>query len=185
MNPRSTSARVPGKPNLANNKSRLAKVLPAQPRLGAQGSMQPRSGVTTRDRGGKGRKRAELQATVLLDKGQGQDGKCCRRQLRQHRNQRLGLFKAAEIDAPVWRTIKKPPLCRGGFGSTQAVRPRGDWINRSQVRLGPRGWTGQRRGRGGSCERCARASLPCPGQRGSAHRPRCSAPDPGNPRSTG
>jgi len=58
-------------------------------------------------------------------------------------------------------------------------------LSRWQERSEPRGWTRQQPGRGGSCEHCARASLPCPGQHGSECRPRCSAHDPGNPESTG
>ena len=74
---------------------------------------------------------------------------------------------------------KKPPPCGGGFPIQSEAESFGDFsLSRWRELAEPQEWTQQQPGRGGSCERCARASLPCRGWRGSAHQPRCSGRGP-------
>ena len=77
---------------------------------------------------------------------------------------------------------QKTPSCEGLSDSTEAeslnVQPQAVPINRWREPAEPQEWTQQQPGRGGSCERCARASLPYRGWRGSAHQPRCSGRGP-------
>jgi hypothetical protein len=67
----------------------------------------------------------------------------------------------------------KNPLRGGGHFRPRPVGGFQKSISRWRGRSGPPGWPPLLPGRGGSCEHCARASLPCPGRHGSARRPRC------------
>ena len=101
------------------------------------------------------------------------------RRLNQQRGARFPDRWKQLCDRPIKTQQQKAPPPRWRLSDSTEAESFGDFsLSRWRELAEPQEWTQQQPGRGGSCERCARASLPCRGWRGSAHQPRCSGRGP-------